>query len=54
MSSVEKPDWWSWLELDKPVYEPMRLKDDAPEEMIRKFEEWQKKKDDELAREIYR
>jgi len=54
MSSIEKPDWWEWLELKKPVYEPMRLKDDAPEEMKKKFEEWREKKKAEISKQIYR
>jgi len=52
--SSQRPDWWDWIELNKPIHEPMRLKDDAPEDVKRKFEEWQKRKAEERAQHIYK
>jgi hypothetical protein len=51
---TQKPDWWGWVELEKPVYEPMRLKDNAPDEVKKKFEEWQKQKKEERSQRIYK
>lgn len=42
--SESRPDWWDWVELDKPVDEPMRLKKNAPDEVKKEFEEYQKRK----------
>jgi len=52
--SQQRPDWWGWLELDKPVHEPMRLKDNAPEDVKEKFKEWQKKKAEERSQGIWK
>ena len=52
--SEQKPEWWDWIDLDKPVDEPMRLRKEAPEDVKEKFEEWQKKKAEERAKGIWR
>lgn len=49
----QKPDWWDWVELDKPVNEPMRLKVNAPEDVKIKFEEWKIRKAKERAKGLY-
>ena len=50
----QQPDWFDWIELDKPVFEPTRLKDNAPEEVQKKFEEWKKRKAEERAQGLYK
>ena len=50
----QKPDWWDWIELDKPVSEPIRLKEDAPEEVKKKFKEWQERKAKDREKNVYK
>ena len=52
--STQRPDWWDWLELDNPITEPMRLRKYAPEYMKKKFAEWQKIKENERAKGIWK
>jgi hypothetical protein len=39
-----KPIWWEWVDLNNPSDQPIKLKDNAPEEMKKKFKEWQEKR----------
>jgi hypothetical protein len=41
-----KPIWWDWVDLNNPSDQPIKLKDNAPEEMKKKFKEWQKKREE--------
>ena len=34
----------NWLDLKKPASEPLELKEGAPEEVKKEFEEWKQKK----------
>ena len=40
---TQRPEWWEWVDLNTKVSEPLKLKDDPPEEMKEKFEEWKRK-----------
>jgi len=51
--SSQVPDWWGWVELNKPISEPLRLKDNAPKDVKIKFEEWKKKKAEEQAQGLW-
>jgi len=39
-----KPIWEDWIDKSTPVGEPIKLLPNAPEEMKKKFKEWQKKR----------
>ena len=41
--SHQKQDWDDWVDGEAPGDEPLRLRQDAPEDIKKKFEEWQKK-----------
>ena len=41
--SHQKQDWDDWIDGDAPGNEPLRLRKDAPDEIKKKFEEWEKK-----------
>ena len=47
---MQKPEWWEWVDLDTPAGTPWILREDAPEEVIKKFDEW-KRKDEENKKE---
>jgi len=42
--SSQMPDWWDWGELKKPVYEPLRLKENAPENVKRNLKNGKREK----------
>ena len=44
--TTSKPDWWDWKETRKELGEPIRLREDAPEEIKKQFEEWQKQQEE--------
>ena len=41
--SRQKQDWDDWVNLDIPGEDPVKLRDDAPDDIKKKFEEWRKK-----------
>jgi hypothetical protein len=47
--STQQPSWWEWADLDRPGSEPLRLREDAPEDVKAEFERWKKKKAAEQA-----
>ena len=51
--SMSKPEWWDWVDLDTPGNEPLKLLEDAPEEIKKIFEEWKKQKTEEEAQGGY-
>jgi len=51
--SSQRPDWWEWINLNKSINEPLELKDNAPEDVKIKFEEWKKKKEEEQANGLW-
>jgi len=40
--TMQKAEWEDWLDGTRKINEPMRLRDDAPEELKLKFEKWKK------------
>ena len=40
----QTPDWWEWVNRDVPSGSPKTLKDNAPEDVKKKFEEWNRKR----------
>ena len=46
---MQQPSWWEWADLDRLVGEPLRLREDAPEDIKIEFEQWKKKKVEEEA-----
>ena len=51
--SSQRPDWWEWIDLNKSIREPLKLKDNTPEDVKKKFEEWKKQKAKEEAQGLY-
>jgi hypothetical protein len=47
-------DWDDWIDGDAPGEEPLRLCEDAPEEIRKHFEEWKKQKAEDEANGIWK
>jgi len=43
-----------WLDRDAPAWEPPKLRDDAPQEAKKEFDEWQQRKAEDKANGIWR
>ena len=52
MSSLQ-PEWWEWIDGEAPGNEPLRLRENAPEEAKLKFEEWKQRENENRAKGIY-
>ena len=51
---TQQPEWWEWVDHDIPGGEPIKLLKDAPEEIKKKFEEWQRQREEDRAKGIWR
>ena len=41
---IQKPEWWGFVDWNEPGDGPVKLLDNAPDEMKKKFDEWKKQK----------
>ena len=48
----QKAEWDDWRDRTRKINEPMRLRDDTPEEIKKKFEEWKKRQEAMVERII--
>ena len=51
---TQKPIWWEWVDTKRHCNEPIKLREDAPEDMKKQFEEWKKEKEIERAKGIWK
>jgi hypothetical protein len=49
-----KPSWWEWTDKNRTLDEPIRLRDDAPEEIKEEFEKDRKEEEEERAQGIWK
>jgi len=47
--TMQKTEWDDWRDRTRKISEPIRLRDDAPEEIKKKFEIWKKEQENMIT-----